>query len=506
MKEHRWLALGAITIAVIAVGLDATVLNLALPTLAVDLHASSEELQWFVAAYTLVLAAAMLPAGILGDRYGRKRLLLASLAVVGAGSIACAYSTTPGQLIAARIALGVGAAFLITLVLSVITVLFSAEERPRAIAVWAAANFLAMPIGPLLGGWILANYWWGWVFLINAPVVALALAAVFVLVPESRSEVRPALDPFGALLSMSGLATLTYGLIQAGEDGWTAQRTLVFLALGLALLVGLVVWERRMARNGGQPLIALDLFASRAFTAGTILAGIGILALFGAFFAIPQYYQAVLGFDAQAAGLRLLPIIVGIVVGAGVADRIAALVGAKLTVAFGFMLLGAGALVGSTTSLGTDERFTVGWVLLCGAGTGMGLATAASAALAEIDEARAGIASALMQTIQKMGGPLGVAILGSVLNSAYRDALPISGLPVPAAAAAQKSVFAGLAMARQLGSEALLDSVRAAFVSGMDAMLVGSAVVAAAGVILALAFMPSGRLAATKDKSTELAA
>ena len=494
---RRWWALGAIAMALMAVGLDATVLNLALPTLARDLRASSDELQWFVAAYALALAAGMLPGGLLGDRYGRKRLFLLALASFGLGSIACAFAPSPAALIAARAALGASAAFLVTMSLSLITVLFTESERPRAIGIWAAANFLALPLGPILGGWLLTNFWWGWVFLINVPVVALGLAAVTIAVPESRSDRRPGLDPVGVVTSSAGLAALTYGLITAGQAGWTDARAMLFMTLGVALIAAFVLWERRLgARPNGQPLVDLSLFASRRFTWGTLLAGLGIVGMFGALFAIPQYLQGVRGLDAQGTGFRLLPMIAGIIAGAAPADRLAARSGAKFSVVLGFAILAVATVAGSTTTVATGDLFTALWIFGSGAGMGVALATAASAALSELSAERSGVGSALMQAVQKMGGPFGVAVMGSILNAAYRTHLDVGGLPTAAAAAAQRSVFAGIALAQQTGSAPLLASVRESFVAGMDAMLVASAGVSIAGAVLGLIFMP-GRASAS---------
>src|SRR5437588_5071723 len=214
LGNRRWWALGALTLAVLAVGLDGTVLSVALPTLATALHASESDLQWFSSGYLLVLAAAMLPAGLLGDRYGRKKVMLTSLILFGAGLVACTYAPSAGAFIAARAVLGLAGAGVVVMALSALTVLFTEEERPRAMGVWAAANFLALPLGPILGGWMLTQFWWGSVFLINVPVVVLALIAVAVLMPESRSSTRPGLDPIGVLTPSGGLAALVYGVIQ----------------------------------------------------------------------------------------------------------------------------------------------------------------------------------------------------------------------------------------------------------------------------------------------------
>ena len=218
--NRRWWALGALTLAVLAVGLDGTVLSVALPTLATALHASESDLQWFSSGYLLVLAATMLPAGLLGDRFGRKKVLLSALLLFGVGSAACAYAPTAVAFIAARAVLGLAGAGIVVMALSALTVLFAEEERPRAVGIWAAANFLALPIGPLLGGWLLTHSWWGWVFLMNAPVSLVGLIAAFALVPESRATQRPGLDPLGMVASIAGLVGVTYGLIEAGQHGW----------------------------------------------------------------------------------------------------------------------------------------------------------------------------------------------------------------------------------------------------------------------------------------------
>jgi EmrB/QacA subfamily drug resistance transporter len=502
-SNRRWWALAALAFALVAVGLDVTVLSIALPTLAADLHASEAELQWFVASYSLAMVAMLLPAGLLGDRFGRKKMLMGALAVFGIASLGAAYSTTSAEFIAARTVLGVAAAFLITLSMSVLRVLFSDEERPRAVGVWAGANFLALPIGPILGGWMLTQFWWGSVFLINVPIAALGLLAVAFLVPESRSPERPGLDPVGVLSSSAGLAVLVYGLVLAGENGWGDPAALASLAAGLLLLVGFVLWERRLTRlPNGQPLIDLSLFSSPTFTWGTILVALGGFALFGVLFAAPQYFQAILGADAQGSGLRLLPTIGGFVVGAALATRVGPLVGPKLTAATGFAIMAAGLALGATTSPASGDGFIVVWTAMAGAGMSIALVTAANGALGALSEENSGVGSGLMQAVNKIGGPFGAAILGSVLNLVYRNQVITAGLPARAVDAVQQSVFAGLAVARQLGSSQLLDSVRASFVDAMDVALWVSAGMAVVGLVLALAFLPGRVQAAAKIRTT----
>jgi MFS transporter, DHA2 family, multidrug resistance protein len=494
---RRWWALGALTLAVLAVGLDGTILSVALPTLASALHASESDLQWFSSGYLLVLAAAMLPAGLLGDRYGRKKVMLSALLLFGAGSAACAYAPTAGAFIAARAVLGLAGAGIVVMALSALTVLFTEEERPRAVGIWAAANFLALPIGPLLGGWLLTHYWWGWVFLLNVPVALLGLIAAFALVPESRAPQRPGLDPVGMVASTAGLVGVTYGLIEAGRIGWGGAGALAPIIAGLLVLGGFFLWEHRLSRRpGGQPLIDLALFRSASFTWGVVLAATAGLAMIGVLFTLPQYFQGVQGTDAMGSGLRLLPLIGGLVAGAVPADRIARLVGVKLTVALGFALLAAGMIVGATTGVGSSAGFVAAWMVVLGAGLGLTFATSSSAALSELSQERSGVGSAVMQALQKTGGPFGTAILGSVLSAAYQARLNLAGLTPPAAKVVKESLFSGLTVAQQLGSAPLLASVRTAFVHGMDVSLVVAAGIAAVGMVLALVFLPA-RTAAT---------
>ena len=489
--NRRWFALAATTLAVLAVGLDITVLSIALPTLAGALKASESDLQWFSSGYALTLAAGMLPAGVLGDRFGRKRILLGALVLFGAGSILCAYSVNPGEFIAGRVLLGVAGAAVVVMALSVLAVLFTEEERPRAVGIWAAANFIALPVGPIFGGWLLTNFWWGWIFLMNVPVAVLAVVAVVALVPESRSPERPAIDPVGIVLSSAGLAGVTYGLIELGRNGWTNAPSLAVAIAGVAVIVGFFLWERFLTdRPGGRPLIDLSLFRSRGFTWGMILAALGGLALIGMVFTLPQYYQGVVGLDPEGSGVRLLPIIGGLILGAVPADRVAARIGGKITVATGFAITVVGLLLGATTSLDSGTGFQVAWLAIVGFGMGVGFATAASAALKQVPADKSGVASALLQAMQKVGAPFGSAILGSVLNSVYQSNLNLGGLPAGIAAVVKLSVFSGVAVAEKLHSPTLLESVRHAFVQGMDAALVVSAGFAAVAVVLALIFLP----------------
>jgi EmrB/QacA subfamily drug resistance transporter len=508
-SARKWWALIAIAASVLVVGLDLTVLNLALPTIATDLHASTSDLQWISDSYSLVLAAVMLPAGLLGDRLGRKKVLLVALVLFGAASAACAYATGTGELIAARAVLGIGAAAIFPLSLSVIPVLFAPEERQRAIALMASATFISFPIGPVVGGYLLDHFWWGSVFLINVPVVALALIAVTILLPESRSAERPGVDVLGVILSSVGLAGLTYGFIKAGQDGWTDAAALATIAGGAAVLAVLVGWERWLTGRaddprGGRvrPLIELRLFRSAGFTWGTILSTMVSFAMFGIFFVMPQYFQEVRGADALGSGLRLLPMVGGMIIGMIGGTRMASprraadgtasapLVSAKLLVTVGFTIMAAALAVGASTSASSGTGFAAAWFAVFGLGLGLAMPQAMNAAIGALSAERSGAGSALISALRQVGATIGVAILGTVLGSVYASHVTVSGLPAAVADAAKNSVAAGVAVAHQLNSAALLGSVRNAFVTGMDTMLWVCAGIALVSAVLAAIFLP----------------
>lgn len=556
--RRRWWALAALSVSVLVVGLDLFVLNLALPTISGQLHASSADLQWFVDAYSLVLAAALLPAGLLGDRFGRKRLLTIALALFGLASLACAYSTSAGELIAARATLGLAAAVILPLSLAVLPVLFTADERPRAIAAVGGATFIGYPLGPILGGWLLDHFWWGSVFLINVPVVVIAMIAVTTLMPESRSEQRRfRMDLTGVLTSSAGLCALTYGLISAGQDGWSNPTAVGTMSAGVAALAVFVAWEHRVSQRRSAwfpsatasasrstpgmapddmtvrpapqalPLVDLALFRSRGFTWGTVLSTLVSFALFGLVFAAPQYFLEVRGFDSLGAGLRLLPMIGGLAIGLGVGQRLqtprkrarevertpaagaladraelvkagagagttpgAPPVSAKIMIAAGFAIMAAALAAGASTTISSGTGFAAAWFGVTGLGLGLAMPTALNAALGALSPERSGSGSALITAMRQVGGTIGVAVLGTVLASAYRSHLHLTALSATSAAAARSSVARGVAIAHATGSAPLLESVRTAYVHGMDVMLWICAGIAVVSALLGVALLP----------------
>jgi MFS family permease len=530
-EGRRWWALGALSLSVLVVALDLFVLSLALPTLSADLHASSSDLQWFVVSYSLVLAAVLLPAGMLGDRIGRKRILIGALALFGIASVACAYSTSAGELIAARAVLGVAAAVILPMSLAVLPVMFSAQERPRAIAAIGGATFLGYPIGPILGGWLLDHFWWGSVFLINVPVVVLAIVAVTLLMPESRGEGTTRLDVTGIAISSAGLALLTYGLIKAGNNGWGDGVAVGTMVAGALALGGFVWWERPVSRrvpgSGGAlgkqalPLIDLKLFGSAGFTWGTLLSTLVSFALFGLVFAMPQYFLNVRGLNSFGAGVHMLPMIGGLVLGLLLGQRLQSsrtaskgadatslpaqpslpgqpLVSARFLIGIGFAIMGVALAVGTRTSAASSSGFAATWFAITGFGLGMALPTALNIALGALSPARSGSGSAVITAMRQVGGTIGVAVLGTVLATAYQARLHLNGLPAAASDVIRKSVAGGVATAKASGSNALLDMVRTAYVHGLDVMLWVCSGIAIVSAVLALVFLP-GQEAAKEE-------
>ena len=513
LSPRRWWALIAISASVLVVGLDLTVLSLALPTISADMHASTGDLQWITDAYSLVIASAMLPAGLLGDRYGRKKVLIIALALFGLSSAACAYAASTGELIAARALLGLGAAAIFPLALSVIPVLFAPAERQKAIALMASATFISFPIGPIVGGYLLDHFWWGSVFLINVPVVGLALIAVTFLLPESRSSSRPGLDYMGVLVSCAGLAALTYGLIKAGQDGWSDAAALAAIGVGVVVLAVLVLWERSVARRGAVPLVDLPLFASRGFRWGTILATLVSFAMFGLLFAMPLYFQDVRGANALGSGLRLLPLVGGMLVGMIGGTRLqsprrgadgsapAAVLSAKVAVTAGFAIMAVAMALGALTSVGSSTGYAAAWIAVAGLGLGLAMPSTMNVALGALSVERSGSGSALISALRQVGGTIGVAVLGTLISNSYSSRVDVSGLPSSVAELARSSVAGGAAVARKIGSPSLLDSVRTAFIHGMDIMLWTCGGIALVSAVLALLFLPRrpGAAAATGE-------
>jgi EmrB/QacA subfamily drug resistance transporter len=478
MKARRWWALGALALSVLTIGFDTTILNVALPTLGSAVHATNSQLQWIVDAYVLVFAGLLLPAGALGDRYGRKRLLLIGLALFGGASVIGALVQSPGQLIAVRAALGIGAAILTPITLAVLPVLFDEKERGKAVALVTMGIGLGIPLGPLVGGYLLKHFWWGSIFLVNIPAAVIALLAVALLVPESRDPSGARVDLLGGVLSTVGLVAFVYGIIEAPDQGWDDPLVLGSLAVGVGLIGAFVAWQRRAA----NPMIDLRLFGNPRFLWGSLAATVASFALFGILFALPQYLQLVRGNDALGAGVRLLPLIGGLFLAAPLVPRLVSAVGSKIPVALGMVVIAVGLAWGSLTTIDTGYGQVAAWLATTGVGTGLALVPAMDAVLGALPPERAGSGSALTMTMRQVGGALGVAILGSVLAGAYAAQAP---------AAAGDSLPVAAVVAAKTGDLGILVAGQHAYLHAMDRVLLVCAVVALVGAVLTAVFLPA---------------
>ncbi|MEU4645334.1 MFS transporter [Micromonospora sp. NPDC023814] len=495
---RRWAILGVLVISLLVVVLDNTILNVALRTLADPVHglgASQGELEWSINSYTLVFAGLLFTFGVLGDRAGRKRFLLVGLVLFGLASLLSAYAQSPAQLVAARALMGVGGAAIMPVTLSIISNVFDPRERGRAIGVWAGAVGLAVAIGPILGGALLEHYWWGSVFLINVPVVVLGVVLVAILVPESRDPNPGRVDVVGVLLSVVGLVALTYGIIDGGEHGF--DRPVVWAAIlgGLAVLAWFVAYERR----SDHPSLDVRLFRVPRFAAPVAIVGLIFFAAMGVMFFSSFYLQLVRGYSPLETGLLFLPFAVAQLV---FAPRSAAMVrryGGKAVAVVGLALtvvaLGAFAFVGASTPI---------WVVLVffflqGAGMANIMPPATESIMSALPREKAGVGSAVSNTVRQVAGALGVAVLGSVLSAVYRADVDsaLRDLPAGAREAAGESISGAYAAAGQLGPAApqLIAVADEAFVAAMHWAAGLAAAVAAVGILVVLRWMP-GRAAA----------
>ncbi|WP_061298481.1 MFS transporter [Herbidospora cretacea] len=488
MATSRWWALSALVLSVLVIGLDATVLNVALPTLAVDLGATTGELQWIVDAYLVVFAALLLPAGVFGDRFGRKRLLIAGLVAFGVASLIAMLAGSTSWLIAGRALMGAGAALIMPLSTSILPTIFPPAERARAIAVWTGGMAVGLPLGPIVGGYLLDHFWWGSIFLINLPAVAVALVAVAFLVPESRAAEKRGTDVPGTLLSVAGLAALVFGVIEAPVRGWGSALVLGSIAAGLVLLFLFVRVEARSA----APMMDLGLFRDRTFVWGALGATVVSLGMMGVLFVAPLYLQAVQGFDAMATGLRIVPMIGGLMAGGLVGERLIKRLSLRVIMGAGLVVLAAGLMAGAV--LPGDYTYTAIWLTVTGAGVGLTMVPAMDGLLALLPPERTGMGSGVLQALRQTGGAFGVAGLGSLLSSVYAHALP-AGAPAPV----RDSVAAAVRV------PGWAQAGRAAFGDAMDAVLWTCGGLMALAALLIVAFMRSAAPEPAGESNHELA-
>jgi EmrB/QacA subfamily drug resistance transporter len=492
---RRWAILGVLVTSLLVVVLDNTVLNVAMKAIADPRHglgATQSDLEWSINSYTLVFAGLLFTSGVLGDRYGRRRVLLIGMVLFGLASLASAYAQSPGQLIGARALMGIGGAAILPATLSIISNVFHPGERARAIGVWAGAVGLAVAIGPVVGGALLEHFWWGSVFLINVPILVFGVTAVLLLVPESRDPQPGGIDLVGVALSITGLLALVYGIIEGGESGgWDHASVWGPVAAGLLILAGFIRYEQR-ARF---PALDVKLFRDPRFSAAVAIMGLVFFGTTGTFFFGAFYLQLVRGYTPLQAGALMLPFAAAQLVFAPLSSTLVRRYGARL-VSVAALLLVATAIGGFAVVTVDTPVWRLGLLfLLQGAGMASVVPSATESVMSSLPRERAGVGSAVNNTIRQVGGALGVAVLGSVLSSVYRERIypQAVGLPEALRETATESLAGTHGVAERLGSTgvALLGPANQAFVEAMRWAAGGAAVVILIGVLVALRWLPT---------------
>jgi EmrB/QacA subfamily drug resistance transporter len=484
--------------AAFVINLDTTIVNVALPTLVRELHASNSQLQWVVDAFNLLFAGSVLVAGSLSDRLGRKGMLIAGLSVFGMASVAGGLTNSPDQLIVARAVMGVGAAMVFPSTLSLLTNVFT-ERRERALVIglWGATTGVAIALGPIAGGWLLELFDWRSIFFAMTPIAAIAGVLIARSVPASRDPHAPRADRAGFVLSTAMIGLLVYTIIQAPNYGWGTGRTLAGFAVTAVLGTSFIAWERRTE----QPMLDLGLFRNPRFTAASVSVAISFFALSGFIFLVTQYFQFLKGYGPLSTGVRLLPVASCVAISSILGVRLAVRIGTKLVVAGGLFLMTAFYLWVSTSTVGTGYGTIAAQMVVLGTGMGLTSAPATEAIMGVVPTAKAGVGSAVNDATRLMGGTLGVAVIGSVYASLYAERLTRAlapGLPATVVRTVHASLGGALTVAGTLArtnhpvlAATIHDAASAAFFHGFHTANDVAAGVAAAGAVMALALLPA---------------
>jgi EmrB/QacA subfamily drug resistance transporter len=500
-RDRPTAALAVICLSVFVISVDATIVNVALPKLSRELNADTAQLQWIVDAYTLVITGLLLSAGSLSDRYGRRGWLIAGLGVFAITSALAAQTNSGESLIAARAAMGIGAAVIFPTTLALITNIFTTPtQRAKAIGVWAAMTGIGVAVGPIGGGWLLEHFSWGAIFLVNVPVAAVAIIGAQLFVPTSRDPAVPPLDVGGFVLSAIGVTALVYTIIEGPNIGWSSARALIGFATAAVVLAAFTLWERRRS----HPMLDLTVFANRRFSGGSLAVTVGFLTLFGFIFVITQYFQFIKDYSAFETGVRLLPVAILIAVASVLGPRLVEKIGTTTVVAAGLAIFAAGLAWASTVDADTPYLQIGMQMVLLGGGLGLTTAPATEAIMGSLSADKAGVGSAVNDTTRELGGTLGVAIVGSVFASVYSGQLAdnpaLTHLPPGARSAMQASMAAAQRIVGQLPPGRAPDIRQAVEHAFLDGLQVGSLV--CAGIALAAAIIVAILLPARAQPST----
>ncbi|MFJ7417837.1 DHA2 family efflux MFS transporter permease subunit [Streptomyces uncialis] len=496
VHRRRWAVLGVLMLSLMIVVLDNSILNVAVRTISTPaptgLGATQGELEWAINSYTLVFAGLLFSAGLLGDRLGRRKVLVAGMLVFGIASALAAQSGSPAELIAFRAVMGLGAAFVMPATLAILMNVFERDEQPKAIGIWAGGVGLAIAIGPITGGILLDHFWWGSVFLVNVPIVVVAIALLLFLVPDSRDPAPGRIDPFGVLLTVAGLVLLVYGIIEGGERAdFTDPGVLATIAAGVAVLSLFVWYEIR----SDHPAIDMRYFRDKVFSAAITAIALVFFALMGVTFFSVFYTQSVRGYSPLQTGLLMLPLALAQLFFAARARHVVDRFGYRAVTTGGLLLIAA-----TLAAFLLFDHDTPVWVMevvffLMGAGMAHVMTPTSVVIMQTLPREKAGSASALSNTFRQVGGALGIAVLGSVLSTAYRSGIEdeLASLPEDSRHAAGSSIEATLAVAGRMGADggsSLAGAARDAFLDAMHVTAVWGAGIAGLGAVVTLLFLP----------------
>jgi len=480
IHQRRWFLLAIMCTSLVMVVMSVAGLNVAIPKIQEGLKTSFTNLQWIVDSYALVFAGLLLPAGALGDRFGRKRALMLGLVIFATGSLISGVGTGVGQVILGRAVTGIGAAFVMPATLSLLTTVFPPEERRKAIAVWAGFAGAGAALGPIVSGALLEKFWWGSTLIVNLPVVAIVLLAVGMFSPNSRDPEATPLDPAGALMSLLGLGSLVFAIIEGPEKGWSDPAVVVAFAVAAVGLTAFVTWERRAE----HPMLPLWLFKDRRMSVGSSVITTAFFVMFGLFFLFSPYLQFVRGYSPLAAGLSTLPIAVTLIAIAPRSAVLAERLGTGRVISTGFTLVACGFAVMTVVRPGTPYLVLAGALVLLGAGMSLTAAPSTGNIMSAVPPAKAGVGSAVNDTTREVGGALGIAVLGSISNAVFRAHVNLDGLGLPPGLAkqAKESIGGATGISQRLNMPELATRAGDAYTHAFN---VASA--AAVGVALAAA-------------------
>jgi EmrB/QacA subfamily drug resistance transporter len=500
VQRRRWITLAVLCVSLLVIVLDNSILNVALPTLAKSVKdggigASESNLQWIVDSYTIVFAGLLLTAGSLGDRFGRYGALAIGLGVFGLGSGMAAFSNDPASLIAWRSFMGIGGALIMPATLSIITNVFTdPTERGRAIGVWAGVSAIGVGVGPVTGGFLLEHFWWGAVLLVNVPVVVIGLLLGWKYIPNSHDPSAPRLDPLGAVLSIVGLATLLWAVIEGPTRGWGSTPVLVGFAVGVVVLVAFAIWELTYS----SPMLDFHFFVNPRFSAASGSITLTFMALFGVIFLLTQYLQSVLGYSALKAGAVLLPMSATMMVFAPLSSRVVERIGTKLVMVFGLTMAAIALLLQTGFDASSSIGAVIGVTMVLGLGMANIMAPATESIMGSLPRSKAGVGSAVNDTTRQVGGAVGVALLGSLLSSRYLSLVDrgLGGQALPAGLHDKitGSVGPAVEIGKRLGGptgERVLAVAKDAFVSGMHLAVVVAAVIILVAAVAVLLWLPA---------------